>query len=222
MSSERLDIIGLKSARFRDERLASWQALETLLARTEGGRTRGLSDAELLELPRLYRAALSSLSVARATSLDQGVIRYLESLCERAYYTLYGVREPLWRRFLGYLLHGWPSAVRAIWPELLVAFGVTMLAALIGAGFVMSDPEWFYAFVDAGLAGERNPAASRETLESVIYTSQDEKEDGAFGAFAAYLFSPPETKEKTHSKFRARSGSGWLVPTKNYFYQEAN
>ncbi|MEL7232340.1 MAG: stage II sporulation protein M [Pseudomonadota bacterium] len=189
MSSEGLKKIGLKSARFRDERLESWQALESLLSRTEGGRTGRLSDAELLELPRLYRAALSSLSVARATSLDQGVVRYLESLCERAYYTLYGVRMPLWKRFLGYLVHGWPSAVRTIWPELLVAFGITLLATLIGIGFVTSDPEWFYAFVDAGLAGERNPAASRETLESVIYTSEAEKEQGAFGVFAAYLFS---------------------------------
>ena len=181
--------VSLKSSRFRAERQADWKALEALLAKTAGGRTGRLSDAELLDLPRLYRAALSSLSVARATSLDQSVIRYLESLCERAYYTLYGAREPLWKRFANYLVHGWPAAVRAIWPELLVAVGVTMLAAVLACAFVMHDPEWFYSFVDAGLADERTPAASRETLEAVIYTSDDDKKNGAFAQFAAYLFS---------------------------------
>ena len=190
MSSDlTLDHVPLKSSRFRAERQDSWQALEALLAKAEGGRTRGLSDADMLALPKLYRAALSSLSVARATSLDQGVINYLESLCERAYYTLYGTRAPLWKRFRNYLLYGWPDAVRTIWPELLVATAVTLLAAVMGAAFVMADPEWFYAFVNEGLAGERNPSASRETLESVIYTSDEEKAEGMFGAFAAYLFS---------------------------------
>ena len=190
MSSEpSIGTLRLKSSRFRDERQGDWSALEALLGKAEGGRTGRLSDADLLELPRLYRSALSSLSVARATSLDQSVIRYLESLCERAYYVLYGAREPIWRRFAGYLTHGWPSAVRAIWPELLVALAVTLLAALLGASFVLSDPEWFYAFVNEGLAGERNPSASRETLEEVIYTSDSQKAQGGLGVFAASLFS---------------------------------
>ena len=189
MSSETaIDFVPLKSSRFRAEREATWKALEALLAKTEGGRTGRLSDAELLELPKLYRATLSSLSVARATSLDQSVIQYLESLSERAYYTLYGARQPLWKRFADYLLHGWPEAVRAIWPELVVATAITLIAAVIGAAFVVSDPDWFYAFVNEGLAGERNPAASRETLESVIYTTDEEKEESALGAFAAFLF----------------------------------
>ena len=189
MSSSAPTTLSLKSSRFRSERQDSWQALERLLSKTAGGRTGGLTDAELLELPKLYRAALSSLSVARATSLDQGVITYLESLCERAYYTLYSGREPLWRRALRFLTHGWPEAVRAIWPELLVATFITLGAAVLGAGFVLSDPEWFYSFVGEGLADTRTPAADRETLEAVIYTSDDQKAQGGFGAFAAYLFS---------------------------------
>ena len=188
-SSPALDVLTLKSSRFRSEREATWQELEALLAKTEGGSTRRLSDAELLALPRLYRATLSSLSVARATSLDQGVIQYLESLCARAYYVLYGARRPLWRRFLSFLTHGWPEAVRAIWPELVVALGIFLLAAVVGAAFVLSDPEWFYNFVSPALADERTPAASRETLESVIYRSDEEKAEADLASFAAFLFS---------------------------------
>src|SRR5580704_18951308 len=69
----------LKSRRFRAEREGDWRRLESLLARVEGRSAAGLSDEELLAIPVLYRATLSSLSVARATSLDHSLIDYLES-----------------------------------------------------------------------------------------------------------------------------------------------
>ena len=74
------------AAGFRSEREADWQAFEALLARVEKRAPRALSDEDLLSLPLLYRSALSSLSVARATSLDNALIAYLESLCLRGYF----------------------------------------------------------------------------------------------------------------------------------------
>ena len=53
------------------------------------------TDEELLAIPVLYRATLSSLSVARATSLDHSLIDYLESLSTRAYFFVYGARAIL-------------------------------------------------------------------------------------------------------------------------------
>ena len=76
----------LKSFRFRAERAADWLRLESLLRKAEGRSAAALSDDELLAVPVLYRASLSSLSVARATSLDRALIDYLESLCTRAYF----------------------------------------------------------------------------------------------------------------------------------------
>jgi len=70
--------ISLKSHKFRLDREGSWQELEQLLKRLENRSIRSLTDAEMIALPALYRATLSSLSVARATSLDQDVIAYLE------------------------------------------------------------------------------------------------------------------------------------------------
>lgn len=80
------------STTFRAEREEDWTRLEELLKRAEGGSVRKLSDDDLLELPVLYRSALSSLSVARETSLDMALIAYLEGLCTRAYFFVYGVR----------------------------------------------------------------------------------------------------------------------------------
>ena len=88
----------LKSERFREIRKKDWAELEALLNRMDKKGIRSLNAEDVLRLPKLYRAALSALSVARATSLDQSVIAYLESLCTRAYYRLYGTQSGLGKR----------------------------------------------------------------------------------------------------------------------------
>ncbi|TJV11100.1 MAG: stage II sporulation protein M, partial [Mesorhizobium sp.] len=84
--ARRGDAVRQSLASFRREREADWQAFEALLARVEKRAPRTLSEEELLSLPLLYRSALSSLSVARATSLDSALIAYLESLSLRGYF----------------------------------------------------------------------------------------------------------------------------------------
>jgi len=97
--------VTLKSHRFRTEREESWRELETILKAIEGRGMKSLTDAQIVALPRLYRSTLSSLSVARATSLDQGVIVYLESLSARAYYILYGSQVSLGKRITVLYVH---------------------------------------------------------------------------------------------------------------------
>ena len=75
----------LKSQRFREEREGDWRRLEKLLERLEQGGQQALSDDELISIPVLYRASLSSLSVARATSLNQALLDYLEGQIGRAH-----------------------------------------------------------------------------------------------------------------------------------------
>ena len=57
----------LKSQRFRREREADWRRLEAIVDKAEKRSPSALSDTEILAMPVLYRSALSSLSVARAT-----------------------------------------------------------------------------------------------------------------------------------------------------------
>jgi uncharacterized membrane protein SpoIIM required for sporulation len=172
------------SGRFRASRQHDWERLETLIDRVERGRAPSLSDEDLFELPVLYRATLSSLSVARETSLDADLVGYLESLATRAYFILYGVQPTLWRRVRGFFGQAWPEAIRAIGRETLVAVLLTAVGALAAYLMVIRDPAWFHAIVPVDLAGGRGPQASAEELRAVLYHSE-----GALAVFAAMLFT---------------------------------
>lgn len=174
----------LSSGRFRAAREHDWDRLEALIDRVERGRAPLLSDEDLFELPVLYRATLSSLSVARETSLDANLVAYLESLATRAYFILYGVQPPLWHRISGFFAHAWPKAIRAIGRETLVAVLLMLVGALAAYLMVIRDPAWFYAIVPEDLAGGRGPQASPDELRAVLYHSE-----GPLALFAAMLFT---------------------------------
>jgi uncharacterized membrane protein SpoIIM required for sporulation len=175
----------LKSTRFREEREAGWRRLEGLLAKVERGAASQLSDEDLLAIPVLYRAALSSLSVARTISLDRGLLDYLESLCARAYFVVYGVRGTIWSSLGRFFLEDWPAAARALWRETAVCVALTVLGAVVGYALVISQPEWFDAFMPAALVQGRDPSASAESLRQTLYSHQSQP----LSAFAAFLFT---------------------------------
>lgn len=181
--------IAYSTAAFRREREGDWQAFEDLIARLESGSLRRLSDADLLALPGLYRATLSSLSIARATSLDAALIDYLESLAMRGYFIIYGVRESRARRMLDFFRSGWPAAVRSIWIETLIIGTLVLLAALVSYWLVRTDPTWFSAFIDPNLASGRDPDADVATLRSTIFNDGDSSEESGFHIFATFLFT---------------------------------
>ncbi len=177
----------LKSERFRELRMAQWSELEELLNRMDKRGIRSLDTQEILNLPKLYRGALSALSVARATSLDQNVIAYLESLCTRAYYRLYGTQSGLGKRIMSFLNQDWPLAAQRLWKDTAIAALLILISTIAAYLLVQSHPDWFYSFVDAGLAGDRTPAASTEALRNTLYTRPEDKT--GLGIFASYLFS---------------------------------
>jgi uncharacterized membrane protein SpoIIM required for sporulation len=175
----------LKSWRFRQEREADWRRLEGLLARLEGGSIRRLADDEIIALPVLYRQALSSLSVARATSLDQGMVDYLESLCTRAYFYVYGARANLVERLGRFFAQDWPNAARNLWRESLLCAALLILGGVVAYVMVMQDPDWFYAMMPQGMAQGRDPTATAEALRATLYPKQTE----FLSAFAVFLFT---------------------------------
>ena len=177
----------LKSFEFRREREATWRELEALVARAEKRGLKSLPAEDLLRLPTLYRATLSSLSVARAISLDQNVLNYLESLSARAYFQVYGARASLMEGLAYFLREGFPAAVRAaLWPNLLSALWIT-LGAFIGFLLVQANADWFYTFM-GGSAQGRTPAASTEFLRDGLYDGAEAAADMLY-TFATYLFS---------------------------------
>lgn len=175
----------LRSDRFRLEREQDWSRLEAMLGRIEKGRLRGLSDADVMALPALYRTAASSLAVARETSLDAATLAYLEALVQRAWFQIYGPREGAlaWlRRFLGGDLS---RAVREVWLDSCIALFVMVMGTLAGWMLVARDQEWYFSLVPAQFADTRVPGASREAL---LETLRVEETTGGLTAFAAQLF----------------------------------
>lgn len=175
----------VNASRFRAAHEADWAALDSLLTRIEKRSLGVLDDDEILALPLLYRTTLSSLSVARETSLDGGLIAYLEALSTRAYFQIYGVptsaREQLGRFFA----RGWPAAVRALWVETLVSLALTVAGVIVGYLLVAHDASWFYGIVPREMADGRDPTASAQALRSVLY---QEQRDG-LATFATFLFT---------------------------------
>lgn len=179
----------LRSSRFREEREAEWAQLEALIRRVEGGSVSRLSDEDLLVLPQLYRAALSSLSVARSISLDKALIDYLESLCARAYFVVYGVQDRPLQRVARFFREDWPMAVRSVWKETTFALVLGLVGMAVAWWLVASDPDWYFSFVPRELAGGRDPSATREYLRETLYSSGSGQNGEGLGFFATYLFT---------------------------------
>jgi uncharacterized membrane protein SpoIIM required for sporulation len=194
------------SRRFRAQREEEWRRLEEIVTRAERGSVRRLSDEDLLALPVLYRGALSSLSVARETSLDLELVTYLEGLCARAYFFVYGVRTSAGKRIGAFFTRDWPAAVRALWKETLASLLLTFLGALAGYLLVSNDPTWFDSLMPEGMTQGRDFSASAESLRQTLYDNP-----GASGLsfFATYLF----THNSQISIFAFALGFAFGVPT---------
>ncbi len=176
----------LKSRRFRLEREADWKRLEDLLNRFERGRGSSLSDDEVIAIPVLYRATLTSLSMARAISLDKSLVEYLESLSTRAYFCVYGARTTVSERVVRFFARDWPAAVRSLWRETIVSGAMTLLGAVTAYVLTMRSPHWFAAFVPDEYAKGRDPASSYKQLADTLHLTHDV--DG-LTFFASFLFT---------------------------------
>ncbi len=198
----------VNATRFRQAHAAEWERLDELVTRMEKRSIRAMSDDDLFELPALYRTTLSSLSVARDTSLDRALITYLEQLCTRAYFQIYGVQTPPHRQIARFFASSWPEAVRALWRETLFCVALTVGAALVAYFLIRSDPGWFYSMIPEGLAGGRDPSASADYLRSTLY-DKDGKESDWLAVFATFLF----THNSQIAIFSFALGFAFAVPT---------
>jgi len=179
--------MSLRSLEFRNRREPQWRELERLVDRVESKGIRSLSAQQLSRLPILYRAAASSLSVARAISLDANVSDYLEALVARAYFCVYGTRRHFREAAGEFFAVRFPAAVRALRGPVLLAAAILLLGGAAGFLLTLDDPERFYAFVDPAMAQGRDPTATTESLREVLY---DEREAGeGLAGFAGFLFS---------------------------------
>ena len=179
----------LKSNQFRKAREETWRELEALVARAEKRGVLSLGPEELERLPVLYRATLSSLSVARGIALDRNLLNYLEALSVRAYLVVYGPRVRQLNGVVRFLTTDLPRAVRqARWHFLIAA--LTLLGGIVG-GFLLAhaNEDWIGALVPGDLAGDRGPDSTADELrKEEIYAPWPGLVD-SFALMANFLFS---------------------------------
>ena len=196
----------VNASRFRAAHEAEWERLDQLIIRMEKRSVRALSEDDILALPLLYRSALSSLSVARETSLDRALVTYLEQLCTRAYFQLYGVPDTALRQLGRFLAADWPLGVQALWRETLACLIFTIVGVTAGWWLVASDASWYYSIIPDAMSAGRDPSASTDALRATIYGAQ---EGSGLATFAAYLF----THNSQVAIFAFALGFAFTVPT---------
>ncbi len=177
----------MPSVRFRQEREASWRALEALVDRVQRSGLRSLSAEELGRLPVLYRAALSSLSVARAIALDAALLAYLNALAARAHVVLYGGREPFAPAFRRFWARTFPAAARSLRWHTGVAVLLTALGTAVAWRELARDPARFADFVPPAYAQGRGPDATDADLRQVLQAKETPR--SALIHFSSFLFT---------------------------------
>lgn len=182
------DLVAAGQRNFRRDHEADWSELEQLVHRAERKSVRALDVDEVMRLAVLYRATLSSLAIARETSLDKALIDYLEALSTRAYFFVYGVRTRAREGFANFFRRDWPEAVRSIWRETLASFLLLAIGIAVGYLLVQADAGWYGAIMDQAMSQGRGPDSSTKMLRDVIYGTEH-NEGGTLSIFATFLFT---------------------------------
>jgi len=175
----------LKSQKFREARQGDWKALNAQLDRADRKGLNGFSVEEILNLPLLYRSAMSSLSMAQSISLDRNMVTYLQALCARAYVTVYGPQTRVKDILSGFFARDWPGGVRKLWREIALSVAIFIVGIIAGWMICAHDSSWYANFV-GGMSEGRTPSASAEVLRKTLGHSE---KDAMLSPFAVFLMT---------------------------------
>jgi len=190
MTETRPHEFDLKSIQFRQEREQSWRELEGLIDRIEQHGPAGMLPRDLQRLPTLYRGVISSLSVARAISLDKSLLDYLVNLAGRAYLSVYSSKRSAREAVAAFFARRLPEIVRGYAPFLAAAVATLAAGVLCGFMLTIQDDSRYYSLVSPETAALRSPSASTESLRAALYQGPDEDESTAtLDIFASFLFT---------------------------------
>ncbi len=175
----------LKSQKFREARQGDWRALNAALDRADKNGLGGFSVEDILNLPLLYRSAMSSLSMAQSISLDRNMVTYLQALCARAYVTVYGPQTRVKDILSGFFARDWPQGVRKLRAEIAVSLTIFVVGIVAGWMICAHDSSWYTNFV-GGMSEGRTPSASAEVLRKTLGHSD---KDAMLSPFAVFLMT---------------------------------
>jgi len=117
---------------FYQSRKGDWEALSTLLDQSQKD-MRGLSEAQVRDLARLYRAATSDLALAQRDFPRHEITAYLNQLVARAHAMVYRGEPLALKRLWHFATIGFPRLFRETWIFTFIAALLFILPA-IGSG----------------------------------------------------------------------------------------
>ena len=97
-------------------RKPDWERLSAMLQRAQRRQLASLSEAELIEFGRLYRAATSDLAIAQRDFPRHNLAVYLNQMVGRAHPFIYRGEPIIWRRLRDFYARGFPALYREVAP----------------------------------------------------------------------------------------------------------
>jgi len=129
-------------------RETDWQALTTLLQRTEKRGLKTLSAHEIQQLAGLYRSVSADLARARTHGVSKLIVQDLQNLITRSYSQIYqGSRKQEWQAVVDFYRWGFPAAVQQTAGYVALATGLFGVAALVAWWLAWSDPAFLTVMV---------------------------------------------------------------------------
>lgn len=125
---------------FYQSRKRDWEALSQLLDRGQKD-MRGLSEEQVRELARLYRATTSDLALAKRDFPRNEVALYLNQLVARAHAMVYQSEPLAWKSLVYFATTGFPRLFRETWIFTLLAAALFMLPAIVSGVATYIRPE---------------------------------------------------------------------------------
>lgn len=139
----------MKVEEFYQSRKAEWEAISNLLDRSQNN-IKALSESDVRELARLYRAITSDLALAQRDFPRSEVAAYLNQLVARAHAMVYQSEPLAWTRLWHFVTVEFPRLFRETWIFTLIAALLFLLPA-VGSGIsVYLWPETAVLFLPPG------------------------------------------------------------------------
>lgn len=162
----------------------TFKRLDDLLGKIESGGLRRLNSEDVLAFGSLYRRAVSALSTARSQDVDDAKIDYLNSLVSRAYGHIYVAEPKGWPSVGAFFKSDFPRTFRKALHFVVIAFVISMLAAVFAYGVVNRDEGMADVVMGPGASemieevasrheGHKNwmPSEERPVMSSFIITN---------------------------------------------------
>ncbi len=151
----------MKQRAFEQKYAQDWQAFEALLDvldpsvapgreknRTARRKNHRLSKSQVAGFPEAYRRLCHYLALARERQYSSRLTDHLNSLVLRGHQQLYKRKSDLRSTIIGFVVAGFPRAVRAQWKFCAVSAAVFVLPGLILMGLTLMFPELVFSVFD--------------------------------------------------------------------------